>query len=370
MESCVHPTPTPFRPARPTTLLATLMACAFGLPASAATLVYVSNADSQEVSVLELDRAAGQLRLVETVPVGGTVMPLAVSPDKKFLYAALRSQPFRVVSFSIEAPSGRLKKLGEASLADSMANIDVDRSGKWLFAASYGGHKITVNGIDAKGAVGAVQQLLPTTPNAHAIHADASNQYVLATSLGGDNLSVWRFDATKGQLSANDPALVTTAPKSGARHFVWSASQKHLYLLNELDASLDVFAWDSSRGTLRPLQRSTALPAGFTGKPWAADVHLSPDGRFLYASERTSSTIAIFRVDSISGVLQPAGHAATEKTPRGFAIDATGRFLVAAGQESHAVALYPIDQATGTLGAPQRLPVGKNPNWVEIVELP
>jgi 6-phosphogluconolactonase len=363
----VRPTPSPL--SRPP-LLAALLAMALAAPASAATWVYVSNADSQEVSVLELDRSAGKLKPVETVPVGGTVMPLAVSPDKRFLYAALRSQPFRVASFSIEPGTGQLKKLGEASLADSMANIGVDRSGKWLFAASYGGHKITVNGIDAKGAVGAVQQLLPTAPNAHAVQADASNQYVLATSLGGDNLSVWRFDAAKGTLQPNDPALVTTAPKSGPRHFVWSPSQKHLYLLNELDASLDVFAWDSARGTLRPLQRASALPAGFSGKPWAADLHLSPDGRFLYASERTSSTLAIFRVDSISGVLQPAGHAATEKTPRGFAIDSTGRFLVAAGQESHAVALYPIDAATGALGTPQRLPVGKNPNWVEIVELP
>ncbi|HET7794553.1 MAG TPA: beta-propeller fold lactonase family protein [Rhizobacter sp.] len=350
--------------------LAAALAALIALPATAATWVYVSNADSQEVSVLELDRAAGRLKAIETVPVGGTVMPLAVSPDKRYLYAALRSQPFRVVSFSIDAASGKLTKLGEAPLADSMANIDTDRSGKWLFAASYPGHKITVNSIDTKGMVGAIQQLVPTAPNAHAIHADTANQYVLATSLGGDNLSVWRFDAAKGQLSANEPALVPTAPKSGPRHFVWSASQQHLYLLNELDASLDVFAWDASRGALRPLQRTTVLPAGFSGKPWAADLHLSPDGRFLYASERTSSTLAWFRVDPISGVLQPAGHVATEKTPRGFAIDATGRFLIAAGQESHAVALYPIDATSGALGEAQRLPVGKNPNWIEIVELP
>ena len=81
------------------------------LPATAATFVYVANADSQEVSVLQLDRQAGQLTPVETVAVGGTVMPLAVSPDKRFLYAALRSQPFRVVSFSIDAATGKLKKL-------------------------------------------------------------------------------------------------------------------------------------------------------------------------------------------------------------------------------------------------------------------
>jgi 6-phosphogluconolactonase len=260
---------------------------AAALPAMAGTYVYVSSADSQELSVLAFDRSTGRLSPVETLAVGGTVMPLAVSPDKRFLYAALRSQPFRVVSFAIDPAGGRLKKLGEAPLADSMANIDVDASGKWLFAASYPGHKITVNSIDGNGVVGAIQQLIPTSPNAHAIHADASNRFVLATSLGGDNISVWRFDAAKGQLTPNDPAIVQAAPKSGARHFVWDKAQKHLYLLNEVDASLYVFAWDAARGTLRELQRTTTLPEGFTGKPWAADLHLSPDGRQLYASERT-----------------------------------------------------------------------------------
>jgi len=170
--------------------------------ASAATWVYVSNADSQEISVLELDRAQGVLKPVQTLNVGGTVMPMTVSHDKRVLYAALRSQPFRVVSMSIDAASGKLQKLSEAPLADSMANIDLDASGKWLFAASYQGGKISVNAIGKDGAAGAIQQLVQTAPNAHAIHADASNRFVLATSLGGDNVSSWRFDAEKGLLSA------------------------------------------------------------------------------------------------------------------------------------------------------------------------
>nr|WP_231973667.1 beta-propeller fold lactonase family protein [Variovorax sp. HW608] len=338
--------------------------------AQAATYVYVANADSQEISVLELDRAQGQLKPVETVGVAGTVMPMAVSPDKRFLYAALRSQPFRVASFAIDNASGRLRKLGEAPLADSMANIDVDATGRWLFAASYPGHKITVNSIGSDGTVGAIQQLIPTSPNAHAIHADAANRFVLATSLGGDNLSIWRFDADKGQLTPNDPALVSTAPKSGARHFVWDKSQRYLYLVNELDASLDVFAWDDARGSLRELQRTTTLPAGFAGKPWAADMHLTPDGKYLYASERTSSTLSTFRVDPATGLLQPLGQTPTEKTPRGFAIDSTGRYLIVAGQDSHSVSVHPIDPASGALGAPKRMAVGKNPNWIEIIDLP
>ena len=338
--------------------------------AQAATFVYVSNADSQEISVLELDRAQGQLKPVETIGVAGSVMPMVVSPDKKFLYAALRSQPYRVASFAIDGASGRLRKLGEAPLADSMANIDLDATGRWLFAASYPGHKITVNGIGKDGAVGAIQQLIPTAPNAHAIHADASNRFVLASSLGGDNVSIWRFDAEKGQLTPGETPLVSAAPKSGPRHFTWDKAQRFFYLLNELDASLYVYAWDGARGALRELQRTTTLPAGFAAKPWAADLHLTPDGKYLYASERTSSALSAFRVDPASGLLQPLGQTPTEKTPRGFAIDSTGRYLVVAGQESHSVSVHAIDAASGALGAPKSLAVGKNPNWIEIVDLP
>lgn len=334
------------------------------------TCVYVSNADSQEISVLQMDRANGALTAIETVNVGGTVMPMALSPDKRVLYAALRSQPFRVVSFGIDPASGKLRKLGEAALADSMANIDVDRTGKWLFAASYGGHKITVNAIDKDGLVGAVQQLIPTQPNAHAIHVDAANRHVFATRLGGDNLSAWRFDAATGTLSAHEPALVASTPKSGPRHFTWDAAQRHAYLLCELDASLAVFDYDAARGTMREVQRTSVLPPGFAGKPWAADLHLAPDGRHLYASERTTSTIAVYEVDSSSGQLEKLTSVPTEKTPRGFAIDPSGRYLVASGQESHAIAVYAIDAASGALTPLQRYVVGKNPNWIEIVELP
>jgi len=346
---------------------AALLACS---PACAATFAYISNADSQEISVLELDPRNGELKPVETVNVGGTVMPLALSPDKRVLYAALRSQPFRVVSFAIDPARGTLRKLGEAPLADSMANIATDRSGRWLFAASYPGHKITVNSIGKDRAVGAVQQLIPTAPNAHSIQPDASNHLVFATSLGGDQVSAWRFDEASGSLTPNDPALTRTREKSGPRHFVFDRAQRFMYLVCELDASLYVFAYDAARGALKQVQLTSVLPPGFDGKPWAADLHLSPDGRTLYASERTSSTLAAFRVDASTGQLQLVGHVPTEKTPRGFAIDPSGRYLLATGQESNGVSVHAIDAATGSLSPLQRYPLGKNPNWVEIVDLP
>jgi 6-phosphogluconolactonase len=350
------------------------LAAALGLmtavaSAGAGTVVYVSNADSQEISVLSLDRASGTVAPLQTLAVGGTVMPLALSPDRKLLYAALRSQPYRVLTLAIES-DGKLRKLGEAPLADSMAYIATDRSGRWLFAASYGGHKITVNAIGKDGQVGAVQQLLPTAPNAHSIQADAANRFVLATSLGGDNISVWRFDADKGLLSPNEPPLVGTPAKCGPRHLRLDAKQRFAYLLCELDASLHVFTYDVQRGRLSEIQSLSALPSGFDGKPWAADLHLTPDGRFLYASERGSSTLAVFRIDGERGTVRPLGNVPTEKTPRGFAIDPSGRWLLAVGQESHAMSVYAVDAASGALKLAQQLPLGKNPNWVEIVDLP
>ncbi|RYF62730.1 MAG: lactonase family protein, partial [Comamonadaceae bacterium] len=133
---------------------------------------------------------------------------------------------------------------------------------------------------------------------------------------------------------------------------------------------LHVLDYDAERGTLRDVQTVSTLPSGFTGKPWAADLHLSPDGRTLYASERTTSTLSSFRVNQTNGQLEPLGQVPTEKTPRGFAVDSSGKFLISTGQESHSVSVHPIDAATGLPGTPTRIPAGKNPNWVEIVDLP
>jgi 6-phosphogluconolactonase len=109
------------------------------------------------------------------------------------------------------------------------------------------------------------------------------------------------------------------------------------------------------------------LPPGFDGKPWAADIHLTPDGRFLFASERTSSTLAGFRVDAATGQLTAIGSVPTEKQPRGFAIDPSGRFLAAVGELSDGMTVYAIDQTSGVLSKQASYPVGKKPNWVEFV---
>ena len=331
------------------------------------TIVYVANADSREIIVLRL--TDGALAEVERVPVTGTVMPLAIAPSRRFLYASLRSEPFSVASFAIDRASGRLTHLSSARLPDQMCYIATDRSGRFLLSASYQGSLIAIHAIGADGLVKPEPlQTLATRPHAHAIMTDPSNRFVFASSLGGDIVMQQRFDVEAGQIAPNFPAEIGTARGAGPRHFVFHPNRRWLYLLNELDATVNAYAFDSTSGLLSPLQTVSAMPPASQAKPSAADIHVTPDGTFLYASERTTSTLAAFRIDPQTGRLSPLGSTPTETQPRGFAIDPRGSFLLAVGQQSHHLRVYAIDRETGHLAERGRYPMGQNPNWVEIVD--
>ncbi len=340
------------------------------------TAVYVSNAGSKEIDVFAMDRDSGDLTPIERAAVPGTdqpsptSMPLAVSPDRKFLYAALRSPPFPGSSFAIDPHSGRLTHLGSAPLADSMAYITTDRSGRYLLSASYPGAKLAINPIDATGCIGATAtQVLATQPKAHCVVIDASNRYVYCTNLGADIIMQLRFDAATGTVSPNAPASIATRPNAGPRHLAFHPNGRFLYLLNETDATLGAYAIDPANGTLSEIQMVPTLPADFTGKPSAADLHVTADGHFVYASERATSTIKGYRLDPERGTFSRCGRWPTETTPRGFAIDPRSRFLLAAGLSSNAMTVYAIDPANGALAPLRQYEVGKMPNWIEIVDL-
>lgn len=330
---------------------------------------YVACADSREILVLELDGNTGDLALIQKVPAGGVVMPLAASHDRRRLFAALRSQPYSVASFAIDPLSGHLRSLGSGPLPDSTPYITLDRSGRYLLWASYSGHKIGVSAIGSGGLVEPAHQVIETEPNAHAIVPDPSGRYVFVPCLGSGMLMQWKFDATSGTLTPNAPAEIAQQAGAGPRHFVFHPGGLHAYLLNELDASVTSFAFDADSGLLGQLQNLSILPADFSGQPWAADIHLTPDGRFLYASERRSSTLALFAV-ATNGCLEHVANFGTESEPRGFAIAPSGRFLLAVGQTSNSMTCYAIDAANGHLSELKKYAMGKNPNWVEIVTLP
>lgn len=359
---------------------------AFGAaPAAAKSFVYVSNADDGDIDGYVLDRATGALTPLGKTKAGPKVMPMAASPDKRHLYAVVRSEPFAVLTYAIDPASGALRQEATAPLPDSMAYVSTDATGRFLLTASYGGDKVAVSPIDADGLAKAeASQVIPTGKNAHAIRADRTNRFVYATNLGSDQIVQFRLDAATGRLTPNDPLVVKTAAGDGPRHPVLSPDDKHLYVLCELSGNVLHFAVDPDKGTLTLLDSTGTVPAetglvpgtppgapaGDKPKIWAADLQLTPDGRFLYATERTTSRIALLSVDPATGKPTYVGNTATETQPRGIRIDASGTWLVASGEKSDRLSVYRVDKADGSLTPVGRYPVGRDANWVEIVDLP
>ena len=286
--------------------------------------------------------------------------------------------------------SGELKLVGTGSLAESFPYISLDHSGRFLFGASYGANLISVNPVGADGRIGEPMQVVPTARNAHSIRSDNSNRFVFVPHLGTDQVFQFLFDEKTGRLTANTPPVLQLKQGTGPRHLVVSQDNRFIYVLNELTGTVTALALDSSTGLLTELDSVSVLPPetklvpgmprGAVGTPganqaprntdndiWAADLHLTPNGRFLYASERTTSTIGAFRVDTTSGKLTYVGSTPTEKQPRGFNIDSTGRFIVVSGEKSDMLAVYSIQTESGALKEIGRYPAGKGANWVEIV---
>ena len=336
-----------------------------------ATFVYVANPDSREIFVLRMIAESGEMALVETVRPTGSVYFLAISPNRRFLFAALRPSPHAVASFAIDPITGRVTHLSTVPAPDSISYLATDRTGRFLLSASYPGNKVWVNPIGPQGFFqGKPNQVIPTQPMAHSILADLSNRYVFAQILGGDIIMQFIFDAGTGMLTPNTPATVRTKTGAGPRHLVFHPSNRFAYLMNELDASVNAYVFDGASGTLEEQQSISALPPGFQGKPWAADIRVTPDGRFLYGSERTSSTIAGYRINEDTGKLTSIGSFPTEQQPRGINIDPRGRFLLAVGQLSHCLTVHAIDPRAGSLSKVGQFPVGQNPLWIEVADLP
>lgn len=327
-------------------------------------LVLVSCADAGEIRTWDLHPQDGRLQPRQTVAAGGQLMPMALSPDRKRLYVARRSAPMAALSLGI-GDDGRLAPLGEAALPASMAYIVCDVSGRWLLSASYGEHLVAVSPIGPDGVVGAAHQVLPVGRHAHSIAVDPFNRSVHVACLGDD--AVWRlaFDPDTGHLEPDAPLTQTMRPGCGPRHLVTAGQGRRLYLLNELDATLEVFDRDPTTGALHLRQTAAMLPPAFDGKPWAAEIRLSPDGAWLLATERRSSTMSLWSVAAVTGELTLADRVEVEAQPRGMQWSPDGAFALVAGQASHHLASWRLDRARGTLGLCDRVATGANPNWVE-----
>jgi 6-phosphogluconolactonase len=360
-----------------------------GASALAATFVYVSNADDGDIGMYRL-LDSGELQPGARVQAASVVMPMAISPDRRFLYAASRSKPYRVHVYSIARDTGALTPLSSSPLAESFPYISLDKTGRFLFGASYGGNLVSVNAVESDGRV-AIEplQVIPVGRNAHSVRIDASNRFVYLPTLGSDAIFQFTFDAKTGMLHSNTPAIFLTNALTGPRHFITSSDNRFAYVLSELQGTVTTFAIDQKTGLLSQVGSVSGLPPdtklgpgmprGAVGGPnappprntdndvWAADLHMTPNGKFLYVSERTNNTLSALGVDSASGKLSYLSSTPTERQPRGFAIDPKGRYIVVTGEKSDTISVYAIDPTTGALKFLNKYPTGKGSNWVEIV---
>lgn len=355
----------------------------------AQTYAFVSNAVDGTIGSYRL-ADNGTLTLLTSTQAGDNVMPLALSPDHRKLYASIRSEPFSVATFAVDPADGSLKLLSKAAVADSQAYISVDRTGHYLLGASYGNNQVMVNAIDAQGMVqDGSQQVVETGLNAHAIIVDHSNRFAYATNLGSDQLLVFTFDEKTGRLTQS--SSVKLPKNAGPRHAVIATDNRFLYLLGEMAGTVTSYSIDQTTGALTEVASVQSVPASAglvhgqprpaatPGQPaptlpenliWCADIRLTPNGRFLYTSERTGSSVSVFAVDGQTGTLTYLQNIAVEKQPRGIAVDPSGKWLLVTGEKSDEIGVYAIDPEKGTLTRAGNAPSGKGANWVETVSYP
>ncbi|HEI8865905.1 6-phosphogluconolactonase [Serratia sp. AKBS12] len=327
-------------------------------------IVYVASPESQQIHVWQL-ADDGALTLLQTVDVPGQVQPMAIHPDNTHLYVGVRPA-FGVVSYRI-ADDGQLQQAGMAPLPGSPTHLSTDLQGRYVFSVSYSGNCASVSPIGHDGVVTAPLQQIDGLTAPHSANIDPTNQRVLIPCLKEDRVRL--FDLGQdGTLAEQAQAAVATVAGAGPRHMAFHPNGSHAYLVNELDSTVEVLAIGDNGNSYTRVQTLDAMPADFDGTRWAADIHITPNGRFLYASDRTASILSIFSVSADGSRLTVVGHQPTEQQPRGFNIDHQGRFIISAGQKSDHIAVHEIDANSGKLTTLARYPVGKGPMWVSVLD--
>lgn len=325
-------------------------------------VVYTASPESQQIHAWQMNED-GALTLLQVTDVAGQVQPMVVSPKGDFLYAGVRPN-FRVLAFRIAA-DGTLTEEGAAALPGSPTHISTDRAGNFLFCGSYNDACVSISPIGADGLPQEPVQVIKDLAGCHSANIDNANQTLFVPALKQDRICIFQLTA-QGQLEPRQQAQVTTVEGAGPRHMVFHPNGRYAYCVNELDSTVDVWHLSNAHGEVERVQSLDMMPPGFSDTRWAADIHLTPNGRHLYACDRTSSTITIFSVSEDGGLLAIEGYQPTETQPRGFNIDHSGQYLVAAGQKSHHIEVYKIDEAQGLLTPLARYAVGQGPMWVVI----
>ena len=334
-------------------------------------LVYVgtyTNRKSEGIYLYRLNLASGELKHVSTTKGVKDPSFLALAPSRRYLYAVNELEEFAgkksgaLSAFAVDQRTGALKLLNQQpSLGGAPCYVVVNRTNRFVLVANYVGGNVAVMPVRRDGSLGEatdVKQNVGSSinsdrqqgPHAHCIMLDPSNRFAYACDLGIDKIMIFRFDAQRGKLTANKTPWVQVKPGAGPRHLTFHPTGKYAYVMNEMHATVTAFSQDPVRGDLKELQTVPALPRDPTAADSGADIHVSPDGRFLYSSNRGHDSIAAFKIDQRNGKLTFIAHESTGgKTPRNFAIDPTGTFLLAANQNSDSVVTFRRDKRTGRL---------------------
>ena len=330
---------------------------------------YTSNTKSEGIYVYSFDSETGKLSLHSTVK--DVKEPSFLTIDKKHqnLYAVnelvdYEGKPSGSVSaFAINQKTGSLSFLNkQPSLGGAPCHITASRNGKFVLVANYLGGNISVFPVQKNGMIGPaidVVQHSGSGPNkerqlsahAHSVTLDLNNRFAFAADLGTDKVMIYEFDRDKGKLKQN-PAQEFYQTKAGAgpRHFAFHPNGKLAFVINELDSTITSLAYDERVGKLTEIKTISTLPGEFHDANACADVHVSPDGKMLYGSNRGQDTIAVFAINQKNGVISSVENIATGgKRPRNFAIDPAGNFLLAANQDTNNISVLSIDRATGRL---------------------
>ena len=317
---------------------------------------------SKGIYIYELNLSTGELireRIVE-----GVVNPsyLALHPQHNYLYAINEVESFAgkegggVSAFAVDAESGEAELLNvQSSEGKTPCYISIDQTGRFAMVANYNGGNVAMLPIQADGRLGPATAVVQhdgssvdperqTAPFVHSILPDPKNRFAIAADLGADKLVIYEMDLENGKL--NEHAEIRVKPGSGPRHLIFHPNGDYLYLINELNSTLNVYRYDSELGSLEEIQTISTLPPDFQGKNLCADLHIY--GTYLYASNRKHDSIAWYLIDEVTGQLSYEGEVLSGgKEPRGFAIDPTGRFLLAAHERSDNVVVFQIDSSTG-----------------------
>ncbi len=341
----------------------------FAQKSSPREITYVgtfSTRDSKGIYVFEFDRAAGKFQALQTVTEGKSPNFLALHPNGKLLYAiysegTLADNPAggSVVSFKIDPKTGFLTKLNEqSSEGRGPAHLSIDPKGKFAFVSNYGGGNIAIYPIQKDGSLGKASDFIqhegssthPSRqkgPHVHSATPSIDGKFVYVSDLGIDKVMI--YEVTKdGKLKSAGSASST--PSSGPRHFAVHPNGKFGFSAEELSSTIASYAINTSTGALSALERVNMLPSDFSETNSAADIHVSPDGKYLYASNRGHESLVIFSIDQNTGKLSFVGHESTKgKHPRNFYVDNKGDFAIVANMNTDNVVFYKRDKLSGKL---------------------